>query len=206
MNDESGNSFAGYGFTYYANGSTTPQVGDVLCFDGGAGGAGHVGVITNVVTTLGDEHVIMMDQNRKANEATVQLGLTASGSGYTIGSFSTNYTATGWARNPDYSPLGYTVHGPAEFTQAFQDAYTALGGEATLGLPFNVNNGTPYVHVWGNDASGEPVNVQDFVLGNTWSVPLWTQLIYNPDDTTAYLVAPNMLNWYAHCKNDPLTV
>ena len=105
--------------------------------------------------------------------------------------------------HPATPPLpGYTIHGPAVFTPAFQDAYTTLGGEATLGLPFNVNGGTPYVHVWGSDADGEPVNVQDFVLGDTWSVPVWTQLVYNPSDTAAYLVATNMLNWYAHCKND----
>ncbi|MFH0819315.1 MAG: CHAP domain-containing protein [Patescibacteria group bacterium] len=90
-----------YGFNYYSNGGTTqPRVGDVLCFSYGA--YGHVAIIDEVNSSS----VEIIDQNRSSSDATLDLSLAVSGGRYTIGNFGSSavYVATGWARDPSYTP------------------------------------------------------------------------------------------------------
>jgi hypothetical protein len=87
---------------YPQGGTTLPQPGDILCFDGGT--YGHVAIITEV----GTNYVRMMDQNRTSSSSNIDivLTLTKSNDHYTVGTFGSPYYVEGWLRDPDYISSG----------------------------------------------------------------------------------------------------
>ena len=80
-------------------------------------------------------------------------------------------------------------------TQSVQDCYNREGGQASIGLPANISNGTIYVHYWNG------AYVQDFKI----SQGKISSIVFNPDFNTAHLIRGGMRGWYfAH--NSPAEI
>ncbi len=152
---------ASHSFDYRTNGDSNykPRVGDVLCFDYGQ--YGHVGVIYEV----GNDNVMMIDQNRSSTSATIKLSLTKANGQYTIGGFG-SYVATGWSSDSNFIPTNAQTAIQAR-VDSIGDTYI---GTATDNNPPHWYNEDPTTFV-----------VQDFSGGD------WGELAiaYNEGDDTA---------------------
>ncbi len=87
----------GKGLRAYENGETTcPQVGDILCSDGG--NCGHVAIVTGVT----DDSVFAIQQNlyNDVRDINMGLGLSVSDGHYTLSGFGSSYSIQGWLRLP----------------------------------------------------------------------------------------------------------
>lgn len=78
----------------FANGSSAPRIGDVLCLSGGASGFGHVAIITEVA----GNQIKMANQNG-GNGTFYPIGWTLTRSGNNVMP-PTGYTVQGWMRKP----------------------------------------------------------------------------------------------------------
>jgi surface antigen len=80
--------------TKYANGTSAPRIGDVLCLSGGSSGNGHVAIITEV-----SANQIKMSNQNGGTGLFYPIGWTLSRSGNTVSSPS-GFTVQGWMRKP----------------------------------------------------------------------------------------------------------
>jgi surface antigen len=78
----------------YANGTSAPRIGDVLCLSGGSSGFGHVAIITEV-----SANQIKMSNQNGGTGLFYPIGWTLSRSGNTVSSPS-GFTVQGWMRKP----------------------------------------------------------------------------------------------------------
>ena len=82
---------------YKNGGNESPEIGDILCFNGGP--AGHVAIVTNVDVTA--KEVWLIQQNAKHNP--YPLGI--DNGTYTIQAYDSTYTCQGWLRIPTIGPV-----------------------------------------------------------------------------------------------------
>jgi surface antigen len=78
----------------YANGTSAPRIGDVLCLSGGSSGNGHVAIITEV-----SANQVKMSNQNGGTGSFYPIGWTLSRSGNTVSSPG-GFTVQGWMRKP----------------------------------------------------------------------------------------------------------
>ncbi len=134
-------------------GTTKPKENDILCFSGG--GAGHVGIITEVWQDEAQNHWIkMIDQNRTTTGGTENpktLALNVNGDTYSVTSFNpSSYPVQGWLR-------GYTSD---YFDQTPATAITLNPGQAQLFRVRFKNTSRPNAPHWKNDGGVHSIELR----------------------------------------------
>lgn len=157
------------GLKTYANGGTTaPEVGDIICSNGGT--YGHVGIVRSVSTNS----ITVIHQNWSNSTADNEKVLSRSGNN--VGTFNSTYPVQGWVRMPNSTPtcsFSVSVEGTAKTTlvegwkfwemsnkPSFYKVYANLnnlptGHHYSIYLGDEYGNIIPNVHVLGDQSSQE---------------------------------------------------
>jgi surface antigen len=132
------------------NGTFEPIEGDILCFEGGSGGYGHVAIVEHVdAPEVAPRKIRIMDQNRDNDDPEEDLDLTETNGHYTVSSFSQAYLVQGWLR-------GYTC---AYSSQDPNVVVTMIPGETRKFTVQFENTSRPAAPKWTNDGGDHSIEL-----------------------------------------------
>lgn len=98
------------GLTSFANGTNTrPQIGDIICSDGGT--YGHIAIIRNVSSNNDYVDIIQQNWYNNSNDLSMRVNMTYSNGNYIISNIGTSYPVQGWLRKPTTISASFTVNG-----------------------------------------------------------------------------------------------
>lgn len=170
------NNAASSGLNAYSNGgATAPQVGDIICSNGGS--YGHVAIIREVGTNY--VKVIQQNWSNDANDESKTL----TRSGNTIGDFGSGYPVIGWLRNTQTTPsCSFSVSVESGTQTALVEGWKFWQMSNPIFYTINVNTsnllGLPY-NIWLADENGSPLIMSQSGTNTTMSFGFEAKSPYN---------------------------